>query len=157
RLDRRAHRHDPISLGGGTRRSLGGAGRRVGAAQGGCHCHRRQRGARRKAGVVGSAHRLRTGGRSGWHGLGREPGATVTGLAMQTTDLVGKRLSLLREVIPNLRRLAIMANVEYPFAALEMAEAQTAAGTLGLDAAVFEIRRAEDIAPAFEALKDRAD
>ncbi len=38
-----------------------------------------------------------------------------------------------------------------------MAEAQTAAGTLGLDAAVFEIRRAEDIAPAFEALKDRAD
>jgi putative ABC transport system substrate-binding protein len=85
------------------------------------------------------------------------PGGNVTGLAMQTTDLVGKRLSLLREVIPNLRRLAIMANVEYPFAALEMAEAQTAAGTLGLDAAVFEIRRAEDIAPAFEALKDRAD
>jgi putative ABC transport system substrate-binding protein len=84
------------------------------------------------------------------------PGGNVTGLAMQTTDLVGKRLSLLREVIPNLRRLAIMANVEYPFAALEMAEAQTAAGTLGLDAAVFEIRRAEDIAPAFEALKDRA-
>jgi putative ABC transport system substrate-binding protein len=85
------------------------------------------------------------------------PGGNVTGLAMQTTDLVGKRLSLLREVIPNLRRLAIMANVEYPFAALEMAEAQTAAGTLGLDAAVFEIRRTEDIAPAFEALKDRAD
>jgi putative ABC transport system substrate-binding protein len=85
------------------------------------------------------------------------PGGNVTGLAMQSTDLVGKRLALLREVIPDLRRLAIMANVEYPFAALEMAEAQTAAGTLGLDAAVFEIRRAEDIAPAFEALKDRAD
>ena len=50
-----------------------------------------------------------------------------------------------------------MANVEYPFAALEMAEAQTAVRTLGLDAAVFEIRRAEDIAPAFEALKGRAD
>ena len=83
------------------------------------------------------------------------PGGNVTGLAMQTTDLVGKRLSPLREVIPNLRRLAIMANVEYPFAALEMAEAQTTAGTLGLDAAVFEIGRAEDIAPAFEALKDR--
>jgi hypothetical protein len=43
-----------------------------------------------------------------------------------------------------------MANVEYPFAALEMAEAQTAARALGLDAATFEIRRAEDIAPAFE-------
>jgi putative ABC transport system substrate-binding protein len=85
------------------------------------------------------------------------PGGNVTGLAMQSTDLVGKRLALLREVIPDLRRLAIMANVEYPFAALEMAEAQTAVRTLGLDAAVFEIRRAEDIAPAFEALKDRAD
>ena len=85
------------------------------------------------------------------------PGGNVTGLAMQSTDLVGKRLSLLREVIPDLRRLAIMANVEYPFAALEMAEAQTAVRTLGFDAAIFEIRRAEDIAPAFEALKDRAD
>jgi putative ABC transport system substrate-binding protein len=80
------------------------------------------------------------------------PGGNVTGLAMQSIDLVGKRLALLREVIPDLRRLAIMANVEYPFAALEMAEAQTAARALGLDAATFEIRRAEDIAPAFEAL-----
>jgi putative tryptophan/tyrosine transport system substrate-binding protein len=85
------------------------------------------------------------------------PGGNVTGLAMQSIDLVGKRLALLREVIPDLRRLAIMANVEYPFAALEMAEAQTAARALGLDAATFEIRRAEDIAPAFEALQDRAD
>jgi putative tryptophan/tyrosine transport system substrate-binding protein len=88
--------------------------------------------------------------------LGR-PGGNVTGLAMQSTDLVGKRIALLREAIPDLRRLAIMANVEYPFAALEMAQAQTAVRTLGLDAAIFEIRRAGDIAPAFEALKDRAD
>jgi putative ABC transport system substrate-binding protein len=85
------------------------------------------------------------------------PGGNVTGLAMQSTDLVGKRLALLREVVPDRRRLAIMANVEYPFAALEMAEAQTAARTLGFDAVTFEIRRVEDIAPAFEALKDRAD
>jgi putative ABC transport system substrate-binding protein len=85
------------------------------------------------------------------------PGGNVTGLAMQSTDVVGKRLALLREAVPDLRRLAIMANVEYPFAALEMAQAQTAVRTLGLDAAIFEIRRAEDIAPVFEALKDRAD
>jgi putative tryptophan/tyrosine transport system substrate-binding protein len=85
------------------------------------------------------------------------PGGNVTGLAMQSTDVVGKRLALLREAVPDLRRLAIMANVEYPFAALEMDQAQTAVRTLGLDAAIFEIRRAEDIAPAFEALKDRAD
>jgi putative tryptophan/tyrosine transport system substrate-binding protein len=62
-----------------------------------------------------------------------------------------------RELIPGLRRLAIMANVEYPAAALEMGQVHTGARTLGLDAATFEIRRAEDIAPAFDAMKDRAD
>src|SRR5262249_37337602 len=72
-------------------------------------------------------------------------------------DLAGKRLALLREVVPGLRRVAIMANVEYPFAVLEMAEFETAARTLGLEVARLEIRRAEDIAPAFEALKDRAE
>jgi putative tryptophan/tyrosine transport system substrate-binding protein len=76
---------------------------------------------------------------------------------MQSADLAGKRLALLREVVPDLRRLAIMANVEYPFAVVEMAQFQTAARTLGLDVAPVEIRRAEDIAPAFEALKGRAD
>jgi ABC-type uncharacterized transport system substrate-binding protein len=85
------------------------------------------------------------------------PGGNVTGLSMQSTDLAGKRLALLREVVPGLRRLAIIANVEYPSAASEMSEVQSAARTLGLDAATFEIRRAEDIAPAFETLKDRAD
>jgi putative tryptophan/tyrosine transport system substrate-binding protein len=85
------------------------------------------------------------------------PGGNVTGLLMQPTDLAGKRLALLREVVPGLRRLAIIANVEYPSAASEMSEVQSAARTLGLDAATFEIRRAEDIAPAFEALKGRAD
>jgi putative tryptophan/tyrosine transport system substrate-binding protein len=85
------------------------------------------------------------------------PGGNVTGLSFQAADLAGKRLALLREVVPDLRRLAIMANVEYPNAASEMREVQIAARTLGIDAATFEIRRAEDIAPAFEALKDRAD
>jgi putative ABC transport system substrate-binding protein len=85
------------------------------------------------------------------------PGGNVTGLSMQSTDLAGKRLALLREVVPGLRRLAIMANVEYPAAVQEMGEIQTAAGTLGLDVATFEIRRAEDIAPTFEVLKGRAE
>jgi ABC-type uncharacterized transport system substrate-binding protein len=85
------------------------------------------------------------------------PGGNVTGLSMQQADVAGKRLGLLREVVPDLRRLAIMANVEYPAAALEMGQVQIAARALGLDAATFEIRRAEDIAPAFDALKGRAD
>jgi len=85
------------------------------------------------------------------------PGGNVTGLSMQSADLAGKRLALLREVVPGLRRVAIMANVDYPAAVKEMDEIQAAAGALGLDVATFEIRRAEDIAPAFEALKGRAE
>jgi putative ABC transport system substrate-binding protein len=85
------------------------------------------------------------------------PGGNVTGLSMQSADLAGKRLALLREVVPGLRRVAIMANVDYPAAVQEMDEIQAAAGALGLDVATFEIRRAEDITPAFEALKGRAE
>src|SRR4029077_16043401 len=71
-------------------------------------------------------------------------------------DLAGKRLELLREVVPNLRRLAIIANVANPSAVLEIAEAQTAARMLGLEVVTSEIRRAEDIAPAFKAFEGRA-
>jgi putative tryptophan/tyrosine transport system substrate-binding protein len=85
------------------------------------------------------------------------PGGNVTGLSVQQTDLAGKRLELLREVVPGLRRLAIMTNVDAPAAVQEMGEVQAAARTLGLNVATFEIRRAEDIALAFEALKGRAD
>jgi len=85
------------------------------------------------------------------------PGGNVTGLSSQTTDLAGKRVELLREVVPGLRGLAIMANVGYPAAVLEMGEVQATARTLGLEVTTLEIRRAEDIAPAFDALKGRAD
>jgi putative tryptophan/tyrosine transport system substrate-binding protein len=85
------------------------------------------------------------------------PGSNVTGLANQISDTSGKKLEFLREVVPGLRRLAIMANVGNPASVLEMGEAQAAARKLGLEVTTSEIRRAEDIAPAFEALKDRAD
>jgi len=85
------------------------------------------------------------------------PGGNVTGLATLGADLAGKRLELLREVVPGLRRLAIMGNVANVFTVLELHELQEAAHTLGLEVATLEIRRAQDIAPAFEALKSRAD
>ena len=85
------------------------------------------------------------------------PGGNVTGLANQLSDTVGKKLEVLREVVPDLRRLAIIANVGNPAAVLEMGEAQAAAHKLGLEVTTPEIRRAEDIAPAFDAPKDRAD
>jgi putative tryptophan/tyrosine transport system substrate-binding protein len=85
------------------------------------------------------------------------PGGNVTGLSNQETDTAGKRLELLREVLPGFRRLAIMANIGNSSAVLEMGEVQATARTLGLDVATSEIRRAEDIVPAFEAIKSRTD
>jgi putative ABC transport system substrate-binding protein len=85
------------------------------------------------------------------------PGGNVTGLSQQSTDLAGKRVELLREVVPGLGRLATMANIGNPLAVLEMREVHAAARALGLEVATSEIRRAEDIAPAFDALKGRAD
>jgi len=89
-------------------------------------------------------------------GLAR-PGGNVTGLSVQSADLADKRLEILHELVPNLRRLAIMGNAGYRAAALEMDEAQAAARMLGIDTTMLEIRRAEDIASAIDALRDRAD
>ena len=85
------------------------------------------------------------------------PGANVTGLASLISDTGGKRLEFLREVVPSLHRLAIMANVSNPAVALQVGEVQPAARTFGLEVAISEVRRAEDIASAFDALKGRAD
>jgi putative tryptophan/tyrosine transport system substrate-binding protein len=85
------------------------------------------------------------------------PGGNATGLSLQQTETAGKRLELLREVVPGLGRLAILANVGNPKSVLEMGEVQTAARTLGLEVITLEIRRGADIVPAFEALKGRAE
>jgi putative tryptophan/tyrosine transport system substrate-binding protein len=85
------------------------------------------------------------------------PGGNVTGLSNQSTDLAAKRIELLREVVPGLRRLAIMADVGAPIAVSEAGEAYAAALTLGLEAVTLEIRQVEDITTAFEILKGRAE
>jgi putative ABC transport system substrate-binding protein len=86
------------------------------------------------------------------------PGGNVTGLSNQAADLAGKRLEILREVAPGLRRLAILANAEYPGRTSEIADIQTAAHRLGLNVAAFDIRRSEDFAPVFDTMrKDGAE
>ena len=85
------------------------------------------------------------------------PGGNVTGLSSQAPDLVGKRLELMREIVPSLRRLAILLDVSYPTAVIEMGEVQAAARALGIEVTPLEIQRAEDIVPAFEALNAQAD
>jgi putative tryptophan/tyrosine transport system substrate-binding protein len=85
------------------------------------------------------------------------PGGNVTGLSLLLTDTAGKRLELLREVVPSLRRLAILGNFSNPTVALELEAAQAAALALGLDATKVEVRSADDIASAIEPLKGRTD
>jgi len=81
------------------------------------------------------------------------PGGNVTGLSNQGADLAGKRLEVLREVNPRLRKLAVLANAEYAGRVSEIADIQTAARTLGLDVAVFEIRPTGDISPVFDTMR----
>ena len=83
------------------------------------------------------------------------PGGNATGLSAQGTDTTGKRLELLREVVPGLRRLAVLAHVGSSYAALEMREVATMARPLGLDPTALEIRSTQDIAPAIETVKGR--
>jgi putative tryptophan/tyrosine transport system substrate-binding protein len=86
-----------------------------------------------------------------------QPGGNVTGLSLETTDLASKRVALLREVVPEFRRLAILANVGETASVLDMRESEAAARALSLEVVQLEIRRTEDIAPAFKGLKSRAD
>jgi putative ABC transport system substrate-binding protein len=85
------------------------------------------------------------------------PGGNATGLSIQTLDTAAKRLELLREVVPSLRRLAILARLDNPSNVVEAGEVEAAARPLGLEVATANARRAEDIAPAIEALRGRAD
>jgi putative tryptophan/tyrosine transport system substrate-binding protein len=94
---------------------------------------------------------------SGFVGSPARPGGNVTGLSLQQTDAGGKGLELLGEVVPGLGRLAIMGNAGYRGSVLEMSEVEDMAHTLGFAVIRSEIRRAEDIAGAIDALKGHAD
>jgi putative ABC transport system substrate-binding protein len=82
----------------------------------------------------------------------RRPGGNVTGLSLQQSDIVGKKIELLRETLGSFRKLAIAGNVANPASVLEIKEASGVARKLGIDVVVLEFRRAEDVAPAFATL-----
>jgi len=83
------------------------------------------------------------------------PGGNVTGLSLEVTEIAGKRLHLLHEVVPHLRRLAALFDVGYSASELQMGEVQKEAHILGVEVELTKIRRAEDIALSFEALKSQ--
>ena len=85
------------------------------------------------------------------------PGGNVTGQSIQSIDLVGKRLAFLREIFPHLRLLAIVFNADFSETVAEADVVNATARTLGLEVVPLEIRRAEDVAPAFETFKSQID
>ena len=85
------------------------------------------------------------------------PGGNVTGLSLQSPDSAGKRVQLLREIVPGLHRLAILANPGSPSAMLEVSDVQASARTFGLDVTTSEMRQTADVNSTFELLKSRAD
>jgi putative ABC transport system substrate-binding protein len=85
------------------------------------------------------------------------PGGNLTGQSVQSIDLVGKRLALLRQIVPHIGRLAIVFDAGFSETVAEADVVKATAHTLGLEVVPLEIRRAEDVAPAFETLKSQID
>src|SRR5436305_11422510 len=159
-MDRRSHYHNRVSLGGREQRPLCPDRRRIVqlnvdviVIQGGAVAAAKK--TTSVIPIVFTAAADPLGG--GLVASLAQPGGNVTGLSLQFTDVAGKRLELLREAVPRLDRLAIMANLSYRAAALEMAEVDGIARRLGLEVTTSAIRGIEDIAPAIAALKHRAD
>jgi putative tryptophan/tyrosine transport system substrate-binding protein len=90
-------------------------------------------------------------------GLAR-PGGNVTGMSLMATDLGGKRLELLKEVLPRLARVAVLWNVANQYAGLVFKETQAAGQSLGIQVQSLEVQGSDDIRSAFEvAMRERAD
>ena len=85
------------------------------------------------------------------------PGRNVTGLSIQTVDTSTKRLQLLRDIVPTLRRVTILANATYPVALREMDEAEKAARTFSFDTVNVKIQPNEDFGDTLAAISSNSD
>jgi putative tryptophan/tyrosine transport system substrate-binding protein len=81
------------------------------------------------------------------------PGGNATGLSLQLTDSVGKRVDLLRDLLPNLRHIGLIGNFINPTVAVEMRAAQSEARALGIETIPSGFSRTGEVAPAIEKLK----
>jgi putative tryptophan/tyrosine transport system substrate-binding protein len=82
-----------------------------------------------------------------------QPGGNVTGMSLMAPDLGGKRLELLKEVLPRLSRVAVLWNAANPYAALLFKETQAAGRALGIEVQSLEVRGPDDFDSAFEAAR----
>jgi putative tryptophan/tyrosine transport system substrate-binding protein len=86
------------------------------------------------------------------------PGGNVTGMSLMAPDLGGKRLELLKELLPRLARVAVLWNAANPYPAIVFKETQAAGRTLGIEVQSLEVRGPDDFDGAFEAArKQRPD
>jgi len=86
------------------------------------------------------------------------PGANITGLSTMSPELSTKRLELVKEIVPNVSRVAVLWNPDYPDAVISMRETKAAAPLLGIKLQFVEMREPNDLEQAFSAMKrDRAD
>jgi putative ABC transport system substrate-binding protein len=85
------------------------------------------------------------------------PGGNITGLSAQAPDLAGKRIEILRELLPGLHRLAVLGDIGYPASKLEFDEVQAVGRRLGFEVIKLEVQKAADIAPSLESLQGGAD
>ena len=86
------------------------------------------------------------------------PGGNVTGLSLFNLEIYAKRVELLRELIPTLTRIAGLFNMSNPVLPLQWKEVERAARSLGIQPQLIDVRRPEDLAPAFDAaVKQRAE
>jgi ABC-type uncharacterized transport system substrate-binding protein len=81
------------------------------------------------------------------------PGGNVTGMSLMAPDLGGKRLELLKEVVPGLAHVAVLWNAANPYSALVFKETQAAGRTLGIEVQSLEVRAPDDFDGAFEAAR----
>jgi putative ABC transport system substrate-binding protein len=87
-----------------------------------------------------------------------QPGGFVTGLSMMTTELNAKRLELLKEVVPGLRRVAVLWNPDHPFHAKVAADLKLIAPSLSIDLSFASMRTPDQFAAAFsEASRAQAE
>jgi ABC-type uncharacterized transport system substrate-binding protein len=83
------------------------------------------------------------------------PGGNVTGMSLMAPDLGGKRLELLKEVLPQVAHVAVLWNSANPYPAIVFKETQTAGLTLGIKVQSLEVRSPDDLDGAFEAARQQ--
>ena len=83
----------------------------------------------------------------------RHPGGNITGVAVNASDMAGKRVQLLKELVPSLNRVAILSHPAHPTSAVQVKGAETAARTLGVNLKAVPVRGADDFAPALKAAR----